>query len=95
MKSILLTTPLFLAVLGAFQIKEHNLLIMNNFTDIYALGKNGTAWQTKSLASDDLVIESIDEEQIKGRASENGRPILFVVNVQNGNILESSRLTTK
>lgn len=71
----------------AFQIKDTNLLILSNFTDIYAFDKDGIAWQSNSLVSDNLVIQSVCKEQMIGKASINGKPIRFILDVNNGNLI--------
>jgi hypothetical protein len=79
-----------LPIIGVFQIPSEKLLAFNNFTEVYAWDANGPIWQTQSLASDDVNIETIEKGMIIGRAYKYGKPIRFSINAKNGKIISSN-----
>lgn len=70
-----------------FNEPESNMLILNDFTDVYAWGRSGLLWKTDRLASDDVEIKQIDEQAVTGIATKFGRPVRFVVDIRTGKIL--------
>lgn len=69
---------------AVFQLADRNMLIFNNFTDVFAWNSNGLAWKTDRLASDDLEITRVDSVHIYGRAFKYGRSINFIIDTETG-----------
>ena len=73
-------------VIGIYETNIENILIINNFTDLYAWGKNGLLWETKGLASDNVEIKKFDRSVVFGEATKYGQQICFEVDITTGKI---------
>ena len=68
------------------QAPEVELLIVANFTSIYAFGKDGLAWKSKRLVWDDLRITSYDRHTLCGDGFDptQSARVAFAVDLRTG-----------
>jgi hypothetical protein len=71
-------------IVGFYTVPDSSMVILHDFTDVYAMGPNGVIWHTGRLATDDVRITEVDAHHIKGTAFYHGAEVSFVIDVQTG-----------
>lgn len=72
-------------IAGVHVAAEAGLLLLNDFTTVTALGRDGVAWKTGRISWDGITFDRVDAMEAEGRASDPTGPARrFVIDLGTG-----------